>query len=149
MEIKIFFVFSLFCILLAFFAGCGGPIDNCCPLATPEPNYSIITNATDSDAILGYWVRPNDKMIQMPFIIFYRDAYVSKGKGIDRSIVIGRWTKLDKNEYFIRWTGERNDNFDITNWSDSINETVAYKSSPEIIYDRSGSYIRYNVSMEN
>ena len=149
MEFKIFFLFSLFCILLAIFAGCGGPIDHCCPPPIPEPNYSIITNTTESDPIIGHWEQPNDKMIRGRSLFFYRDAQISKGNRIDRSIIIGKWTKVTDNEYNICWTGKRSVNFDIMNWTNSINETITYNILTDSVRDSAGTYFRYNATMDN
>ena len=119
------------------------------PVSTEHTNYSIFTNTTDSDLIFDQWVRPNEKMTQMPFIFFYRDGSVSKTNGVDRSVIFGKWTKLTENEYFIRWTRERKDNLDIIDWPDSISETIIYNSSKDGFIESSGFYIRYNVRMDN
>jgi hypothetical protein len=106
----------------------------------PAPEYpdsTINTNTTDSDPIIGNWVRPNESTVQRDNITFGSYGYVTKwGKNNDNlTFVSGPWTKVSENSYIIQWKGETEmfENYGVVRSFIPTNETITHDPSADSI----------------
>jgi len=153
MKIKIFLISSIFCFALVLSSGCGGPIDYQPSPMPPDPNYRpIITNATDSDPIIGHWVFQNENTYPPVDIAFERDGYAEKLENVNNftfTQIRGPWTKISENSYFIQWVVEleMSGDYHVNGSFIPTNETITYDPSGDRINVSGNFYIRKNVMM--
>ena len=116
------------------------PIDHCCH--TPQPvdqdYHPLITNATNSDPILGHWIFPKKNRSQPFEITFMYDGYAEKTEYFNNftfTTIRGPWTKQSENGYFVQWVveSEMSGDYHVNGSFIPINETIFYDPSTDQI----------------